>query len=510
MTSSRGAKSFRFARSVGFGFVGQALSFLVNFCIIPVLIRAFGTETYGLYILLHTTTSFALLATLGASTAVVRTVAERKAAGDGRALRQIASYASVFYAAAAVLGAGLAWGLAPRVAADVLRLTGATAAEAVFVIRAGAVAALGWTAFEMCLSFLSGLQLFGWQAAFLAAQGIVFMLGALAIVLSGRGLRAIAIWFAAWQFLLAAAAALVAGLKLRESLGPTHRGLAVRDFLSLALGGGSGRFAWVVTYQLDRIYIARAESLSDTTLYAVPAGLLRRLQLVRSVVANVTIPMMSELSGPTAREELRRMYMKSTRFVLWSALPALVFLFAVMPQLLGLWLGVEFAGRAVWPARILVLLQIFYFLEGEAHTLIIARDRPWRLDVLIWLQAVVSIVGWKLLIARWGLVGVAVGSTLAQALTAAIAIRFAHRRLLGLSWSEYASQVLLAPALSAALALGAIWPARTAVTTWPRVALAILVVSAVYYGSTYALMSAEDRELLHAWLAGFRRRLRAT
>lgn len=489
-------RSFRFARSVGIGLIGQSVSLVITFLSIPILMRALGTETYGLYILLHTATSYALLTTLGVGMATVRYTSEFNASGDVHALRQSAAYSLLFYSAAAAVSLASAWIFAPRVATDVLRLSGPTAADAVYIVRAAGVAAAAWAFSDLAQSLLQGLQFFAWQAVLATAQNVVFLVAAVALVRSGRGLRAIAAWYAAWQILLAAVSSLLAWSRLREALGAGHRTFHPKTFARFALGGGFGRFAWIVVTQLDKVYVARASSLTDTTLYAIPSGLLQRLQILRGVVANVVIPMMAELQGRTAQEDLRRIYLKSVRFILWCTLPGLVFLFALMPQILGLWLGVSFTGKAVWPARVLVLLQLIYFLEGQAQMVIVSRDHPWRTNALIWLQAAACVLTWKLLIGRWGLLGVAVGSTFSQALVTLIAIEFAHRRLLALSWKDFARYGLLGPGFSAALTLGALWPVREYVTTWPRTALAVFGVSAAFYTAAYALMSGEDRALL--------------
>lgn len=500
MNRPHAAKSFHFARSVIIGLSGQFLSLVVNFLVIPILMRGLGTQTYGLYIMLHTAVSYAMLTTLGIGSALVRYAAQFKASGDGRALRQTAFYASLFYSAAALLGSAAAWVLAPRMAENLLRLSGSTGADAVFVLRTAAFSAVAWTFVEMSLTLLQGLQLFAWHAVLSAAQSAGFLIGCALLVSSGRGVRALAVWHAVWGTLLA-----ICGLgfglgRLGRTAGPGPRELPVGEFLRYGLGSGFGRFAWIVTNQFDKVYVARAASLTDTTLYSVPAGLLQRLNVLRSVVSNVALPMMSELHGPDAVAQLRRMYLKSVRFMLWFGLPPMIFLFALMPQFLGLWLGGDFASKSIWPARFLVIGQAMFFLQGQADLVIVARDKPWRVDALVWLQAATCLLAWKLLIARHGILGVAIGSAVAQGLCMTIALAFSHVRIMRLSWREFLTEGLYAPGLSAVLTLAVIFPIHSSVTTWPRMLACILGVVAVYYSSTYVLMSHEDRTLFWNWV----------
>lgn len=500
MTPTRGQKSFRFARSISVGLVGQGAALAVNLVATPVLIHAFGTQTYGLYLLMFTVTNHILLGTLGAGAVVTRQVTDFSAGRDGRALRRTLAYASAFYGAVAALGASVGWGLAPWVARAVLRIEGVAAEEVVFVLRAASCASAALVFMELVLSALQGMQRFGWQAVASLLQYTGFLAAAAALAQSGRDIHSIAVLFAGWSFALSTVGL---GLVWRCARDVPDEGSgrpSLSGFLRYGLGGGLSRFSWIVITQFDRVYLARVASLAAVTIYSVPAGLLQRMQVVRSLVSNALIPMMGELRGESQRGELRRIYLKSNRFVLWITLPVLVGLFALMPQFLGLWLGGDFASKGVWPVRLLILAQVLYFLEGQAHVVIFTCDKPWHLTALIWLQAVASVVGWKLLAGRFGILGVAAGSLAAQTLAALCAITYSHRKLLALSWSDYARGALYAPGVSALLALAVVFPWRAEVVSWPRLVLAVTALLVTYYASTWFFMDDDDRGLLKAYL----------
>lgn len=501
--SSEGRRSLRFARSVSIGLLGQGFSLLANFLAIPILMRALGTDTYGFYILLHTATSYIAMTTLGAGPAVMRYTAQFKASGDGAALKQIARYAAFFYLISAALGTTAAWLLAPWVASDILRLSGPLGMEAIFIIRSAAAASAFLAFFDMALAFLQGLQLFGRHAVLGTVQNAGFLVVAAALAFSGEGLRTVALWYTIWAAILAAIGLSMAWISLKNSAGPGHQRMPVRDFLRFGLGGGFGRFAWIVTNQFDKTYIARTVSLTDLTLYSVPLGLLQRIQIVQPLISVVIMPMMTEVHGKGERRSLEIMYLKSVRFVLWAVMPFLVFLFAIMPQFLGLWLGGAFAAKSVWTARLLIMAQVFYFLEGQALNVIFTRDKPWHLTALSWLKALLSVIGWKLLVAKHSILGIAAGTLGAQAICAAAALLYNHHRLMGLKWSDY-GKALAAPVASAILALAVIFPFHDQATTWPLLFLAAALVAAVYYGTTWLMMSRDDRSLLRTFLERYR------
>ena len=200
-----------------------------------------------------------------------------------------------------------------------------------------------------------------------------------------------------------------------------------------------------------------------------------------------------------AQEGLLRMYLKSVRFLLWVVLPILVLLFSIMPQFLTLWLGSEFGGQSVWSARFLVLAQMFYILTTMPSTAAFSR-KPAYMPAMVWSQAVISLLAWKALIPRYELLGVALGSLAAQAVPACVYLMVVHRRLIGLSLRRYWAQGLYAPVMSAAILLASVFPFHDQATNWPRLVGLVACGYAIFYGSTWFFMDADDRTLLTRFL----------
>jgi O-antigen/teichoic acid export membrane protein len=206
--------------------------------------------------------------------------------------------------------------------------------------------------------------------------------------------------------------------------------------------------------------------------------------------------MMYEIPGPEHDESLRRMYFKSSRFILWICLPILVALFTFMPQFLSLWLGGQFSDASCWPARLLVLAQVCFMLNTGPSLVSFARDHPWYVPAWAWGQALLCLCSWRLLIPRYGLMGVAAGSLIAIALPTAVSLWLVNRRLLRVPLSRYFEEVLRAPFLSATLMLALLYPFHAQATGWLRLVSLATAGVLVYYGTTWALLSDEDHALL--------------
>lgn len=492
MSGSRGA---RFMRNFGFSLGGQIAVAALNLLFVPMLVRGLGLEVYGLYVLLHAATNYLSLAIVGAGTSSVKFVAEAAGARNGTALRSALKLSGLLHSAGPLLAAAALAAAAPWIAVRVFHVGPALAAEAGFVLRCAAASSLFWALAQWSSSALQGLQRFDAQNAVLLLQSGLGTAGAALLVRSGLGLREAALWYVAANAAAALAAAVLAWRLIRpaaEAL-PEGRPLPARRFLSWSLTLWLGPLAWLITFQLDKLFIARAASLTALTLYAVPANLLQRLQILPSSASTVAIPMMSEMGG--AGHDLGRVYLKAQRFVLWLVLPVLAALFAVMPQFLGLWLGGEFGGVSVWPARLLVLAQASYALTAVANAVAASRNKPGWLSAVAWGQALVSLAAWRALIPSLGLLGVALGSLLAQLLPAAVYLTAVHR-LIKLPAADFLAGALMRPAACAAVLGGYLLALHGRAHSWVELLVLLASGGLLYAGCAWALATAEDREAL--------------
>jgi O-antigen/teichoic acid export membrane protein len=460
-----------------------------------------GVETYGLYIIMHAAAGYLALFTFGAGSSVVKHVAAAHGARDRMSLHDTLRYGGWICTVGALAGGAALWVCARFVAVRVFHVPGHLIFNAVFVLRCVAAAGVFAGLSQAATAAMMGLQRFDLQSATALLQNGAMPLGALVLVAAGFGLPAVAGWYVLLSVVVFAAAGLMTW-RLLEPTRQYHAGhrLRRRTFLLWALTSWAGGMAWMVAYQFDKLFIARQISLTALTLYAVPAGLLQRLQIVSATVGTVTVPMMSEAQGPEALEAVRRMYFKSSRFVLWACLPILVALFALMPQFLSLWLGGQFSEASCWPARILVLAQGCFMLNTGPNAVTFSRDHPWYMPAWAWSQALLSLLAWRLLIPRYGLMGVASGSLIAMALPTAVNLWLVNRHVVGVRLRHYASEVLYAPFLSAALMLALLFPVHAWATGWLRLVGLAAAGAAVYYGTTWALLNEEDHSLLKRFL----------
>ena len=198
---------------------------------------------------------------------------------------------------------------------------------------------------------------------------------------------------------------------------------------------------------------------------------------------------------------MERVYLKAQRFLLWLELPLLATLFVLMPQFLTLWLGGDFGDRSVWPARLLVVAQASFSLNAIANAAAIGRDRPGWISAVAWGQALVSLIAWRLFIPRYELLGVALGSLLAQLIPTTFYLAAVHR-LIGLPVGKFWTHGLARPAVCALALLSLLLLLHARVDGWAAL-IALGALGAVFYAlCAWVLALPEDREAFQWLLAG--------
>jgi O-antigen/teichoic acid export membrane protein len=493
------SRSARVARNVSWSLVAQAFVAAANLLLIPRIVHGFGEEAYGLYVLMFAAANYVQLLSFGAGAATVNFVAERHAAHDGRGASQALRYGAALHMGGATVGAAALWAAAPWAVSVFFRVPAPLWVPGVAILRAAAVGAVFAAGVVWTQTGLQGLQRFDWNGVSTALQGAMMPLGIVVLLRFGKGLRAAGFWYIAVSALSLAVSALILRHALsREPKRGAGAGLPFKTFFSYGFGMWAGSIAWIVANQFDKLFVARSLALASLTLYAVPVGLLQRLQVIPASVSSVLLPVITGARGEGALDDVSKMYCRSTRLLAAFMAPAYILLFALMPQFLSLWLGGRFGAEGVWPARLLVVAHAFGVLVYTMNPVAASHGRVWWLTANAWGQALLSLVLWPVLIPRFGIVGAAGGTMAAQALPIVFTLGVVHR-LLRLSWREYAWRAL-GPALTGgAVLLALLLPVHQLAGSWAGMTALSGAGCAVYALTAWLCLPDLDRDFLRRW-----------
>lgn len=489
------SRSARFARNVGSSLAGQAALALLSFAVTPYLVRGLGLEAYGLYVLLQSAASYLQLFAFGAGGATTKFVAEL-GVSEGKGLRRTLGRAGSLHVGGPLVGGALLAFFARWVVARVFHVPPELVGPAVFLMRCAAAGAVFVSLVQFSSAVTQGLHRFDWNSAMNVALHAGTLLGAVFVVHHKLGVDGVARWYVLWNAVICFVwvSSLLTVLRGKPQL--EGEGVDYRRFFGYSVSMWGGALAWIVTFQFDRLFLAHDASLAAVSLYAVPAGLLQRLQLIPAAISTVLMPMLSEVHSAEGTDVLRRAYLKGIRLTLFCVLGPLVGLFSLMPQFLSLWLGGHFGDASVWPARILVLAQVFLALNYVPNALAAGCGRPWYLSAVAWAQALISLFFWWLLVPRYALIGVAVGSLLAQVLPAVVYLAVVNRRMLDLGARRFLLEAVYHPAAAAALLLIFVFPLHALASTWPRLLALSAAGGGLYLAAFWRLLEPSDRKLV--------------
>jgi hypothetical protein len=109
---------------------------------------------------------------------------------------------------------------------------------------------------------------------------------------------------------------------------------------------------------------------------------------------------------------------------------------------------------------------------------------------------VISLLGWKFLVPRLGILGVAWGSLAAQAAPTFFYLVWLHTRVLRLSEGQFIKEALRAPVLSALMLTALVFSVHPLVQDWPLMVLVVGAGLALFYGSTWAMLDFDDQQFV--------------
>ncbi|MEK7388664.1 MAG: oligosaccharide flippase family protein [Elusimicrobiota bacterium] len=489
----------RFASNVSWGLAGQAAVVAINLFIIPRLVRGFGVEAYGLYLLMQAAAGWVGVLHFGATAGTIRFAAESQSGGGRSLLDDALRHSAVLVIGGAMLGALIMWVAAPSLADKVFIVPAYYRFHGAWMIRAASLGAVFTAVVGWAGGAFVGLHRFHWQSAAAVLQGVLIPLGVLAALGLGRGLGAAAAGFVAVHAIVALFC-LFGVWRLRREVPSGSGRISFSKFSLYSIGFWPGALAQMVSGQMDRAFVAGLRSMSDFTLYAVPVGALARLQTLPATASMALVPVVGELGENESPETVARLYLRASRTLFGLLIPAYALLFALMPQFLSLWLGGKFGDASVWPARLLVISQSVALLSFLPSSVAAGRKGGWWQAGSAWAQALVCLALWPWMIPRWGLMGASLGGLIGQVVSTTLLINLVHGRLLELSLGRFLRETLAPACAACCILLVVAWPLRVHIGGWGTFLSLCLVSGALYTYVFWRLLPREDRSFLRARL----------
>jgi len=397
---------------------GNALIIVVGFVTAPIILRLTSGSLYGFWVTALSILGYLALTDLGLGISFTRLVAALTDKQDVHSLNRLVSTSLFTFCVTGllffVIGVSFSpfipgWFKIPEV-------------EAASVVPAYTVAVLTG-AIALPLSIF-GAIVTGFQR--MAVENTVrnlislFAIGvSLGLLLAGLGVMALAL---ATLFTVLASSSInyLYARRLCPHLNFSIALINRTDLKRLITFGGYfqlGRIATIVALSTDNIVIAAFTSAAMVTPYVFTSKLAMLFSL--TIVTKMPIAVFPALSQMFARKEIRQLQQVFIQLVRYStrlAIIASVFVAVANYQFVSLWVGVEYFGgpglNAVFVYWILSTSIVY------AITAIVYASGDMRNVVLVSIaEAVINFTASILLVGPFGLVGVALGTSIGKTLT---------------------------------------------------------------------------------------------
>jgi O-antigen/teichoic acid export membrane protein len=474
----------------------------LNLLFVPLMLRAFGTELYG--VLSATWLVLANLAWLdfGFSRATARFVSQDLAIGriDRAALWTWTAVLTQTFLG--LVGAGILSYFAPFVV-DHIHVQEGNRALVILTLRLFAFSIpiefatrsmTGVLQAGQRFDWVNGLSLFNTISTFVA-YGCGILLGSkfLIVIYLLFALRLMNLFLSYW-----AAVKILPSLSSfpRVALLPksywVHAVTMIKYGSWIAFASGVGPLLlyfdqWVISFVLG---------VALLPLYTIPSNAIGRLFLFPYSISSTLFPAFSALQARTDWERIDEYFVRANRYLLTAIMPLLFVLFIWAPELFRLWLGAELGSQVTLPFRVLVVGFGVGLLAPLSGTLLEAIGRP---DVLVKLYLVelpfnIAIV-W-IFVKNYGIAGAALSYTVRTVLET-IVLWIIIYRLVPLSGMRLLKAGFIKPFVTLPLfVVGAYLIRGAVIENWFDVVGSLLMLSVYGFCVFVFILDRRDRNFL--------------
>lgn len=427
-----------------------AVNIAVGFLLTPFIIRELGKTGYGIWTLVGSFIGYYGLLNLGVGSAITRYIAFYSAQKDKKALNEVASTVLAMFCVTGVLAIAVTFAFAgviadffniePQQQQAFIRLiwiigitTGISFPGNVF----GAIVTAREHYVAMnCVTITRALLRAGLTVLFInMGWGLL-----------GVGLAPLA----------ATAMAIISSFFLFEHYASdVHLRLAFankRTLKILLVYGGITTViavADILRFNLDSFVIGKYVDLDAVGVYGVAALIIRYITVALGAGMSVLLPRFSFLEGADKFEEIRRLFLRALKISAFMSFGFFMFAICFGPRFIVFWVGDEYAK-----ARLVLIVLSAAYAFGTAQipslSLMYALNKHHIFAVLTIVEGLFNLILSLLLVRRYGIIGVALGTAIPLVVVQFLVKPFIICRWLRIDWLRYAKP-LFTPCLFCSL-----------------------------------------------------------
>ena len=398
-------------RNTVLNFFGLVVPLAVGFLTIPMVVRALGTQRFGILALVWVAFGYFGLFDLGLGRTATKYISEALGKQEpermpGYLWTTIGLQAGMGLAAALAL-----WTAAPFISQRVLNIPDGFMAETVLTLR---LVGLSLPIMFVTASFrgvLEASQRFDLVNAVKVPVNALFYILPLVGVALGYALPGIVV-----LLLVSRVAALLvwASLSVRVHpvlrARPALRGELVRPLFSFSGWLGLSSVLYAITSSMDRLIIGSLITVEAVAYYSAPYEAINRVGVIPVSLSMVLFPAFSYLDAGRNGDKAEDLFARSMKFILLTTGPIFLFLLFFAGDFLRLWLGPDFAEQSRLVVQFLAAGFLINAVIAVPNNYLLGIGRadiaPKYQAVELFAYAALALAGARF----WGIKGVALAS----------------------------------------------------------------------------------------------------
>lgn len=403
---------YKISRNSFSNLVSTVVAFAVSLFLLPFIVHHIGLTKFGIWVLVNSLIGYMGLLDAGLAPTLVKKSAEHLAKGEWAELNETVSIVFTLYLLMGALVGALIYGLSffvPQLF-NVPTEDISTFKKVLWIV--GLQTALS---FPMSIwnGLMGGLQDFHVSNVISISCQLGRVLVTAVLLMLGFGLISL-IWLGVcvatfgWLVSIFWIKRRIPNLHVRLSRLPLTK---VKDLVrfsgAMLISGIAGR----AIQGTDRVIIGLFLPVASISIYEVGGRISNYTRNILYSVLSPTIPAASDLNARNEKAMLQNLYLKGTKYllILFSALVAILLLFG--REFIALWMGKGFE-QSVWVMYILIIGNLYQSQNVVADAMLIGIGRLRAYTIGMTIYPILNITLSVLFILRWGLIGVALATTL--------------------------------------------------------------------------------------------------
>jgi len=495
-------------RNTSWNFASQGWLIALGFVITPYIIRKLGADAYGVLSIIGVVIGYFGFLDLGLGQAVIKYVSEYYAKKEFDLIGQVISTAIALYLILGTIGAAIIALLSEWLVRSILKIPTDLMDISLFAFYVSALGFLINMPLTVFGSIPGALQRFDITNKIGIGVGTLQLSLTVLLLHSGYFLKAIVImtiFISILSILLYANVLkrLLPKIKIR----PAFSRRILNDMFRFGGFMLIARVAGTVVFQTDRIIIGIFFPISYVTYYSVPHSLAKKLLIVPTSIGTAAFPAASELSSLNLQEELRELYLRTTKFLVLLALPLVATFIVLGDKLLAYWLDPEFSLRSATALQILSCAIFVMLLTQPSTDISRGTGRPEWLAISAGSNAIMNVVLCMLLVPRLGINGAATSLLISTICATIPFIHVVNRKAVKVSMKELLAKSFLKPMIVGVLVFALLSLLRPLVTNLAGV---LSVATFTYAGgvlvSYFVVLDKKEKKAVILWLESIKKK----